>query len=539
MRKGSPIVAALVLFVTAAALQAEQPHVVVGVRSLGEVTRDLSHVAELLLGPVGQGLAAAALERIEARHVFDAIDPERPAGVYATLTAKGGLEPPVAFIPVRSGEAARAFASSFPEVQLEKMDDALWRLAVRGRNAYVRFTDGYAFVSWTPEAVADPIDPSTLAIQQDFQIIVHVAALPRGVKVAIVDGILARGARCHGKLCRAPERCTKIRQRCREAALELIEQIDTVSIALATDRTDRKFVCEVEIEAKPGTELAERIADTGEVLSKLPILAEGAELYVQGAYVVPEECFELLRERLERAADQIAQRLQQKGHKDLSAKAVRDVLEAVCGQPTVDAALAIDYAGQKRISAIGVARVADADQLRETFERCAGKAKLTVSEDGKLQERPIYRIEHTLRHKGKERSVSVYVWFGRDYIWCAAGHEARDRLVDAVEAVRVAEPRELRGVSVRLDLRAVARAVVEHGRDGRAQRALSAMGTEPLIWQLDAHPIGHAIVLRATVDDRIAAAVAAAFLADINRDRFQRYLRTKHHRGRAGRASED
>ena len=531
MRKGLLSFLALILVAATDSAVAQQPQLALGVRSLGEVRRELLHIAGRVLGPVGRGAATALLQQLDERGVFEAIDPDRPAGLYVTVTEKGGFEPPVLFVPIRSAEAVQRWVKSLDGLRLEAMEEGLWRLSGRGRSGYVRFAEGYAFVSWTPEAIDEPVHPDAFGIQHDCQLVIRVAELPEAVKTAITDRIVARAACRHARRCNS-EACAELRERSRAAIRELIEQVESITVAAATDRQEGKFAFELEIKAKPGTELADRIVSTGEVLSRLPVLARGADFYLQSSFVIPEECFELARARLEECAARVSEHLRERKGQRVEPSEILKVLEAVCGQPIVDVAVAADYQGKGQGTVVVAAKVADTATLREAFGQCARRSGISVQVSGDLYGTPLYHIRHKVRHKGKEKTITAVVWFGREYVWCAIGQNAAARLSRAVRSVYEGETRESRGVVLRVDLRAVAQAIADTRGDKRAERALAAIGDKPLICTVNAHPMGRTIVLRTEVDDRIAAAIAAAAVGDASRARFLRRFQHMHHRRR-------
>ena len=516
-----------VLFATAS-IAADRPHVVFAIRSCDEVIRDALHIGELAFGPAGRAVAAGLVERAEESGIFDAVDRRRPVGVYVSFTGHGGIEPPVAFIPVTDLERLKDVAQRVGKIRFEPMARGLWRLVGHGRTAYARLANGYCYVAWSPAALEAPADPAQLTPHADCELVVNLAELPPSVKQVLVDRVVAQALRCARKI--PPEKRSGAGEKLRASLRACIEQLEQVRVGLSTDRGKGQFVGELFVKAKADTPFARALADMQGVHSPLAALAAHSALYLHSAGTVPAECRKRVVEELLPRAERMARKLKERHRVELSAAQLRAFLKSLVAQEQFDVAVAA-YTEGGEPTVVAACEVADVQAVRRLVEELARQRLVELERVGKIEGKTLYRVVPRA-HRG--RHGPSLLLFSRRYVWAAHGPQARQRLSEALRTVETAELAPTRGLWFRTDLRAWAVAARKRHASKALQRALEAIGEEPLLGELNVEPEGRAVVVRWRVDDRVLVGLAAWVMSEAERGGIRFRWRWRRHGNRAG-----
>lgn len=166
--------------------QAQQPTVVLSVRSVDELLDDADFIGEV----VGQEGARESAEQFLGLFTggkgLAGVDLEKPLGLYGNVTAAGEPETPVVFLPISDADAFKGLIKMLaPDF---KDADGQWSMTVNGAKLFARMADGYCFVSLSPAVLAKPADPKKIVnAKYDIALEVSIASIPQPLKVAFLQ----------------------------------------------------------------------------------------------------------------------------------------------------------------------------------------------------------------------------------------------------------------------------------------------------------------------------------------------------------------
>lgn len=513
---GLTVVAVLVLAVTQ--VMGAQPHIVVAVRSPGEVVRDVRYLAKVIGGPLGAGLSARLTAAAEKSGLADVVADDRPCGVYLRFAPEGGILAPVAYVPVRSAEAVERFLEKRLHARVEEVTREIVRVVVDDDVAYLRIADGYAVVSPVPGTLEDLPELSSLQPSRDFEIVVYASEIPESVRTAIVDRCVAEMQAHAAKLARKHRELAELIEYRIETSTRLIrelsEQIETIRISLWTDRERGVVGGEVAITALPDSELAMRIADSGRSLSRYSALATGALAFVHVATPIPDACLEAAARNIEITSDVAAEVLSRRGVR-VSPGLLARAMETTIANGSINYFFRVDvFDNQPHVA--GAIRVESTEPILELIERYEAAGKVSVRNVGEFQGGRILELKaHVPQKEGKE--ITVYILATEQEFWAAVGENGLEYLKKLAQRGRDAEVQEVPPVSIKIDLKQVAQAIARQDKRkdvaAAAEAALEAFGDKDVSLNVKVFTSGRSIVASAETDAITLAGVIAGAIA--------------------------
>ena len=164
-----------------AAVQAQQPTVVLSLRSVDELLDDADYIGETLGQEGARATAEQFLGDFTGGMGLAGVDLEKPLGAYWNVTAAGQPEMPVIFLPISDAEAFQGLVKMLaPDLQDK---NGQWSASVNGQKLFAKMSSGYIFISNSPDMLAKPANPAKIAnLKYDIALDVNVASIPQQFK---------------------------------------------------------------------------------------------------------------------------------------------------------------------------------------------------------------------------------------------------------------------------------------------------------------------------------------------------------------------
>ena len=164
-----------------ASVQAQQPTLVLSIKSLDELLDDADYVGEAVGKEGTRATAEQFLDAFTGGQGLAGVDLEKPLGVYANMSADGNPEMPVAFIPIADEDAFKGLIKSLDLDFKEK--NGQWTLSVNGQKLFGKLSGGYIFISNSPDALTKLADPQKIVNgKYDIALDVNIASIPQQLK---------------------------------------------------------------------------------------------------------------------------------------------------------------------------------------------------------------------------------------------------------------------------------------------------------------------------------------------------------------------
>jgi hypothetical protein len=261
----------------AAEKKADNPALVVRVNSIDALIADLRVLAdEAGLGEEAKG-AEGILRQFIGPQGLEGFDTKKPFALYGRLAAKIEESDLVVMVPVADEKKVMELLRR-QEVKAEKDDNDVYKVDVPGlpfgkqAPVYFRFANGYAYVSPREAKMLAKerlLAPAVLPGQTSMlEIVLDLDRIPEGFKDMIIGQASLRLSEAKGeKQPGEPESFYKFRV---AAIDELAGQIKAVvnegkdlTLKLGVDKETAEVVASLRFTPKPGTKLADGIADLG------------------------------------------------------------------------------------------------------------------------------------------------------------------------------------------------------------------------------------------------------------------------------------
>lgn len=437
-----PVLAALVLVASARAF-AQEPVIVLSVKSVDALVSDLKYV----LSTAGQegDLIDGLVDQLTQGKGFAGIDRTKPIGAYVTLDA-AGTPSFVIFVPVNDNNAFRDLLAMFFSRQQEAAG-GMFSIQNDDQQFFGKFANGHCFLTLLPRALDKLPDPAKIASNKySLGIEANLAKIPDEVK----DGILeqaeaALGAAEEGQEKPADEIEARLRDRAQKMMLELVRMLfketDRMTLGLDVDQKSKLIALDLNLTPKTGTPLAASLANYSKTTSFFASIA-GADAAGSLNFAMPisDNIREFFRDAIRSGTDQARAEIDksEKLQTDEQKKIVKDlldrvmkVIEATGDTGKVDGAIVINTASDGKAQIVGACSIAQGDELAKIIDDAvkqnAGqpgfeKFKLDVAKHGGAR---IHSFEPELEGENKEnispgpghlaiRSDAVYVAVGGD-----------------------------------------------------------------------------------------------------------------------------
>jgi hypothetical protein len=242
-----------------------KPLVTVSFSGYDEIVADVNFLGQLGGQPaLGQMLEGLLKQRTGGQGLAG-IDKSKPWGAVVQTDGAMGF-PFYIFVPVTDLQAALGI---LPGVETEDAGDGVLELSTPGEPAFVKESNGWAFVSNQKEVLADvPADPTQqlgqLTSDYDVAIEAHVQNVPQPFR-QMFTAQLRMGAQMGMQRMPGEDadqfaiRSGMTRQMLDQFA-KLVEELDTFLVGLNIDRDGGSVYLDVELTAVPGTQTAQDLA---------------------------------------------------------------------------------------------------------------------------------------------------------------------------------------------------------------------------------------------------------------------------------------
>lgn len=177
------------------AARAEDPTVVLGIRSINSILDASDLIAESAGTPGLRSQVETNIEQISGGHGEDGIDRERSLGAYWNIDESNpqGLGILVVFIPVLDVDKFETLVRKFVP-NLENADGK-WTANVQGVPLYGTVADDYFYVTTSSDGLSDLAKPESI-VDEDYDIAIdlNIAGIPAHFKETFLAGV-EQGAR--------------------------------------------------------------------------------------------------------------------------------------------------------------------------------------------------------------------------------------------------------------------------------------------------------------------------------------------------------
>ena len=454
-----PVLAVLVLVASARAF-AQEPVIVLSVKSVDALVTDLKYV----LSTAGQegDMIDGLVDQLTQGKGFAGIDRSKPIGAYVTLDA---AQTPsfVIFVPVNDNNAFRDLLATFFPRQQEAAG-GMFSIQAEDQQFFGKFANGHCFLTLLPRALDKLPDPAKIASNKySLGIEANLAKIPDEVK----DGLLEQAEALietaqEGQEQPAGEIDARVRDRAQKMMLEMIRMIfkdaDRMSLGLDVDHKSKLVALELNLTPKSGTPLAASLANYQRTTSAFASIAGvDAAGSLNFAMPISESMREFLRDSIRSSADQARAEIdksekletdeQKKIVKDLLDRVVK-VIEATGDAGKVDGAIVINTASDGKAQVVAACSIAQGDELTKIIDDAvkqnAGqpgfeKFKLDVAKHGGAR---IHSFEPEFTGENKE-NISPgpgHLAIRRDAVYVAVGGDSLAAVKAAIDKTGKAAP---------------------------------------------------------------------------------------------------
>jgi hypothetical protein len=257
-------------------LRAEQtssasPGLILRFRPIDSLQVDIKYLVKAM----GQEEAAKQVDALLDLYVKNSgIDTKKPLGIYGTIGAQGLDSKVVGLVPINDEKAFLKFLDGFNYSVKNKGGVYTIEALVGQQDAYMRFANGYAYISnindevsdakklLVPSAVFDPTDKAAVSA------ILRIGQVPKAAKDKLIDGMTAALAQAKAnKLPDETEGQTKLKQVFFDEFASQVKQVlnagNEVAVRFDIDSRANEVSYELSLSGQPTSKLAKNIADLG------------------------------------------------------------------------------------------------------------------------------------------------------------------------------------------------------------------------------------------------------------------------------------
>jgi hypothetical protein len=508
-----PVLAALVLVASARAF-AQEPVVVLSVKSVDALVTDLKYV----LSTAGQegDMIDGLVDQLTQGKGFAGIDQSKPIGAYVTLDA---AQTPsfVIFVPVNDNNAFRDLLATFFPRQNEAAG-GMFSIQAEDQQFFGKFANGHCFLTLLPRALDKLPDPSKIASNKyTIGIEANFAKIPDDVKDGLIEQLEATLAAAEeGEEPPADDLQARLRSRAQKMMIEfvrmIIKETDRMSLGLDVDHKAKLVALDLNLTPKAGTPMAGSLANYQKTKSSFASIAgTDAAGSLNLAMPLSDSMREFLRDSIKSSMDQAradidkSEKLktdeQKNIVKDLLAR-VEKVMEATGDTGKVDGTIVINVASDGKAQVIAAGSIAQGDELAKVIDDAvkqnAGqpgfeKFKLDVAKHGGAR---IHSFEPELKAENKD-NISPgpgHLAIRNDAVFLALGGDSLAAVKAAIDKTGKAAPNRPPVSILAQPSKLVA--MFGKGDDANAQLAREAFNGDGDHMSLELHPVERGARLR-------------------------------------------
>ena len=162
-------------------VQAQQPTVVLSLKSVDELLDDADFIGEVVGQEGARETAEQFIGQFTGGQGLAGIDQEKALGLYWNVTAAGQPEMPVIFLPISDEEAFKGLVKMLaPDL---KETDGQWSMTAYGQRLFAKLDNGYCFVSNSADMLTKTADPKKIVNgKYDIALDVSIASIPKQLK---------------------------------------------------------------------------------------------------------------------------------------------------------------------------------------------------------------------------------------------------------------------------------------------------------------------------------------------------------------------
>ncbi|HUE69972.1 MAG TPA: hypothetical protein VMP01_03715 [Pirellulaceae bacterium] len=362
-----------------------KPLLVVSVAGIDELVGDINYVTKAA-GFEGTGKLAEGY----IKGFSNGVDRKRPIGVIVA-PKEGGEFVAISFVPVSDMKAILATLKE-PVGEPKDAGDGVLELAVGPQSAFIKETNGWAFVAQQKEHLADlPADPSALlgTLPKDYTLAAKVSMqnLPADLKKMLVDQMRIG---FETSLENAPdnqgfdkELMAKVNRNAMENIIRMLDELEDITVGFNIDAAGQRTYLDLGVTAIAGSRLAKQVEQAGQAKSSFAaFLVPGAAATLNFAAPVAKEDLEQTRVLIEGIKANVQKELDNDPNLDATRRTAAkeliagfiDVLQKTLEEGMLDGGAAL-LLEPKSLNFVAGGLVADGAKVEALFKRLAELAK--------------------------------------------------------------------------------------------------------------------------------------------------------------------
>lgn len=401
---------------------AQQPSVVLGIRSVDSLLDDAEFVGEKAGQPGVREQAEGLIQGLTQGKGLAGLDRTKPLGAWSDIGEDGPKPGPVIFLPVSDSDAFLELLKTFAP-DLEENDGVL-TMTLNGQTIEGRIHDDYFFASPQPGALEELYVPAEI-INEDYDVAidVNIADIPEPLKAQFLAITESQGRM---NLENGPQPASEAEAAGREfgfeAALAIMKGLvnDGESITIGVDIDSETGLASVDLGfvAKEGTELAASMQSFGELK---PAFAAAVPEDSPFAIVISHPTAGILPQ-LESVFEQIGKAAEAEIDEDASlpsdearqvardaANQFLEIIKATASSGELHSAMFLDEGENNTISMTGATHLATTENIPGLLEKLAED---TNTDDEKVIQLNVQKYKGANIHAIEPKTAESVEMFG-------------------------------------------------------------------------------------------------------------------------------
>ncbi len=364
-----------------ASVQAQQPTVVLSVRSVDELLDDANFIGEAVGHEGAREAAEQFLGAFTGGKGLAGVDLTKGLGLYWNVNAAGEPESPVIFLPIDDEQAFTGLIKMFaPDL---KETDGQWKFTVNGQRLFAKFANGYCFASNSADGVAKTADPKKIVNgKYDVALDVSIASIPQNLKATFLQQTEQQGRL---SLENGPEPKNEAERKGQELGFEwtlasltsIVNDGDRMTLGYDVNSKSRLASVDFGLSGKTGTALAKAMTAYGKTTPAFAaVAAEDAPFRLVMSYPTTgmleklDELFSTLRETAEAEIDKdekLKDDADKQAAKDV-AKRLFDIAQATIKSGSLHSVVVLEEGDDETVRIVGGTKVAKGDDAGKLFD---------------------------------------------------------------------------------------------------------------------------------------------------------------------------
>ena len=365
----------------ASPVQAQQPTVVLSLKSVDELLDDADFIGEALGQDGARETAEQFLGTFTDGKGLAGIDQEQPLGLYWNVSPAGQPGMPVVFLPIDDEEAFRGLIKMLaPDL---KENDGLWSTTVNGQKLFAKFANGYCFISNSADTLEKPANPKKIVNgKYDIALDVSIVSIPQNLKDVFLQQTEQQG---RAGLENGPEPKNEAEKKGQELGFDwtlaaltaLVNEGDRMTLGFDVNSESRLASVDLGLSGKPNTALAKAMTAYGKTIPAFAAVAsEEAPFRLVMSYPTTgmlekiDELFGAMREVADAEIDK-DEKLKDDADKQAArdvAKRLFDIGQATMKSGSLHSVIVLEEGDDDTVRIIGGTKVAKGDDAGKLFD---------------------------------------------------------------------------------------------------------------------------------------------------------------------------